>query len=58
MSKNPFFRGPLDRENGKLVERTFQFQWQHLYKICQSSVKVTAVEKVSFSDKQNPKTVC
>ena len=33
MSKKPCFRGPLDRENGKLVETMFQFEWQHFYKI-------------------------
>ena len=36
MSKKPCFRGPIDREDGKLVETMFQYESQHLYKIDQS----------------------
>ena len=36
MSKEPCFRGPLDRQHGNWVETLLQSEWQHLYKIDQS----------------------
>ena len=57
MSKEPCFRGPLDREHGKSVETLFQSERKRLYKIfnhCDGS----CIGKVSFTDTQNPKTVC
>ena len=36
MSKEPCFRGPLDRQHGNWVETHLQSEWQHLYKIDQS----------------------
>ena len=35
-SKNPCFRGPLEREHGKCVKTLLQCQWQHLYNIYQT----------------------
>ena len=29
MSKKPFFRGPLDRQQGKWVEKWLQSKYQH-----------------------------
>ena len=36
ISKNPCFRGPLEREHGKCVKTLLQCQWQHLYNIYQT----------------------
>ena len=58
MSKKPCFKGPLEREHGKSVETMFQSEWQQLLQNSSITVKAVALEKVSFSDKQNPKTVC
>ena len=58
MSKKPCFKGPLEREHGKSVETMFQSEWQQLLQNSSITVKVVALEKVSFSDTQNPKTVC
>ena len=33
MSKEPCFKEPLDREQGKWVETLLQSEWQHLYNI-------------------------
>ena len=33
LSKQPCFRGPLDRQHGKWVETLLQSEWQHLYNI-------------------------
>ena len=51
MAKKPCFRGPLNKEHGKSVE-TGPLQYLLI------SVKVVALEEDSFSDTQNPKTVC
>ena len=56
MSKNPCFRGPLDRH--QMCQHTVP-KWMagplHYLLI---TVKVVALEKVSFSDTENPKAVC
>ena len=44
MSKKPSFSGPLDKQQWKWVETLLH--------------EVLALEKVSFSDRENPKTVC
>ena len=33
ISKKPCFRGPLDREHNKCVERLLQSEWQEIYSI-------------------------
>ena len=55
MSKKPCFWGPLDGEHGKSVETMF---WSEGHQNSSITVKVVALEKVSFSDTQNPTTVC
>ena len=35
MVKKQCFRGPLDREHGKLLETMFKSEWQYFNKICQ-----------------------
>ena len=57
MSKKPCFRGPLEIQHGKSVETMFQSEWQHLYKNLSVTLRVVALEKVSFSDTQYPKTL-
>ena len=58
MSKKPCFRGHLDRQHGKWVETLLQSEWHHLYNILLNTLKVGTLEKISFSNTQNPKTVC
>ena len=58
MSKKPCFRGPLDIQHGKSVETMFQSEWQHLYKNLSVTLRVVALEKVSFINRQNPQSVC
>ena len=57
MSKKPCFRGPLDREHRKSVERMLKSEWQHPLQNLSITLRVVALEKVSFSDTQYPKTV-
>ena len=33
MAKKPCFRGALDRERRKLIEKLLESEWQHLYNI-------------------------
>ena len=58
MSKMPCFRGPLDRQQGKWVEKLLQSSMAELLQYLLITVKVVVLEKVSFSDTQNPKAVC
>ena len=58
MSKKPCFRGPLDRQQGKWVEKLLQSSMAELLQYLLITVKVVVLEKVSFSDTQNPKSVC
>ena len=58
MSKNPCFRGPLDRQQNKWVEKLLQSSMAELLQYLLITVKVVLLEKVSFSDTQNPKAVC
>ena len=58
MSKKPCFRGPLDRQQGKWVEKLLQSSMAELLQYLLITVKVVVLEKVSFSDTQNPKAVC
>ena len=58
MSKKPCFRGPLDRQQGKWVEKLLQSSMAELLQYLLITVKVVVLEKVSFSDTQNPKGVC
>ena len=58
MSKKPCFRGPLDRQQGKWVEKLLQCSMAELLQYLIITVKVVVLEKVSFSDTQNPKAVC
>ena len=58
MSKKPCFRGPLDRQESKWVEKLLQSSMAELLQYLLITVKVVVLEKVSFSDTQNPKAVC
>ena len=58
MSKKPCFRGPLDREQSKWVNTLLQSEWQRPLQYFLITVKVVALEKVSFSDTQYPNAVC
>ena len=58
MSKKPCFRGPLDRQQGKWVEKLLQSSMAELLQYLLITVKVVVLEKVSFSDTQNPNAVC
>ena len=58
MSKMPCFRGPLDRQQGKWVEKLLQSSMAELLQYLLITVKVVVLEKVSFSDTQNPNAVC
>ena len=33
MSKGPCFRGPLEKQHGKWVNKLLQSEWQHIYNI-------------------------
>ena len=58
MSKKPCFRGPLDRQQRKWVENTVALWMAEPLQYFLITVKVVALEKVCFSDKQNPKALC
>ena len=57
MSKKPCFRGLLNKEDGKFVETTSNLNDSTFTKFI-NTVKLVALEKVSFSETQNPQTVC
>ena len=58
MSKKSCFRGPLDRQQRKIVRNTVAIWMTASLQDLLINVKVVALENVSFSDTQNPKTVC
>ena len=58
MSKKPCFRRPLERQQGKWVEKLLQSPMAELLQYLLITVKVVVLKKVSFSDTQNPKGVC
>ena len=58
MSKNPCFREPLERQQGKWVEKLLQSSMAELLQCLLITVKAVVLEKVSFSDTQNPKALC
>ena len=58
MSKEQCFRGPLDRQQGKWVETLFGIWIAEPSEYLLITVKLIALEKVCFSDTQNPKAVC
>ena len=57
MSKKSCFRGPLDRQQGKWVETPLSILMAGPLKYLLITVNVVGLEKVSFNDTQNPKTV-
>ena len=57
MSKKPCIRGCLDRQHGKWVKTLSQSEWQNNLQYLLNTLKVVALEKVSFSNTVNPKTV-
>ena len=68
MSKKPCLREPLGKQDGKCVKTLLQSEWLHLYTVAMwmtalseyilITEKVVALEEVSFSYTQNPKSVC
>ena len=58
MSKQPSFRGPLERQQVKWVETLFSIRIATRLHYLLITVKLIALVKVSFSDTQNPKAVC
>ena len=58
MLKKPCFRGPLDRTQDKWVETPLAIWMTAPLKYLLITLKVVALEKVSFSDTQNSKAVC
>ena len=58
MSKKLCFRGPLDRQRRMCIETLLESEWQHLFNKLLVTMKVVALENVTFSDTQNLKTVC
>ena len=57
MSKKSCIRGPLDRQQGKWVETPLSILMAGPLKYLLITVNVVGLEKVSFNDTQNPKTV-
>ena len=57
MSKKFPFRGPFDKQHGKPTETLLESGQQQIYKNYWSPVNVIELEKVSFSARQNLKTV-
>ena len=58
MSKKSRFKGPFDRQHGKLVQTLFRSRKQHCYHIHLIIWKVIESEKVCFSQMQSLITVC
>ena len=58
MSKKPYFRGPLDRQHGKIGRSNVALWMAEPLQYLLFTVNVVALEKVSFSDTQNSKSVC
>ena len=56
MSKKPCFRKHLDRQHGKSVEQCSSLN-DSTFPIFINHCEVIALEKISFSDTQNPKVV-
>ena len=57
MSQKPCFRGHLDRKDGKIGWNTGAIWMAEPLQYLLITVKVVALEKISFSNIQNPKTV-
>ena len=45
MSKNPSFRGPLDRQHGKFVGTLLQSEWKHLCNIYETLCRQVGLKK-------------
>ena len=58
MSKKPSLGGPLDRKHSKWVTTTVAIWMAAPLQYLLITVKVGALEKFSFSDIHNPKSVC
>ena len=58
ISKKSFFRGPLGRQLGKWGRNILVIWMTAPLQYLLIIAKVVALEKVSFSNTENPKTVC
>ena len=58
MSKKPCFRGPLERQHEKWVQTLLHSEFLSPLQYLLNTSEVGTLEKLFFSNTQNPKIVC